>query len=165
MNKQDKRLFLIKIAYWLGIAADGLWSVALLSPPVFGILTGDPDFSPDLLLRRMMGIAGILMTGWTFLLLWAVKEPVERRFVILLTAFPVVFGLFIVALVGVMEGNILEIWILIKSLILFVSMVTSYVLSGRVSKATDKGTDWIDPPTSSPAATPLISHDVKGADA
>jgi len=81
-----------------------------------------------------MGIGGSLMTGWTFLLLWAVRKPIERRVVILLTAFPVVFGLFIVALIGFLEGNSFYIWILIKCLILFISMVTSYMLAGKMAK-------------------------------
>lgn len=133
MNEQKKKMFLIKVPYWLGIGADALWAVALLFPRVFGILTGSPDFNPDLQIRLIMGIGGVLMTGWTLLLLWAVKQPVERRFVILLTAFPVVFGLFIVALIGFLEGNTSNIWILIKNSILFISMVTSYILAGRMA--------------------------------
>ena len=127
-------MFWIKIAYWLGIAADALWAVGLLVPRVFGILTGNPEFAPSLQLRLAMGVGGTLMTSWTFLLLWAVREPIERRFVILLTAFPAVFGLSIVALIGVLEGNTMEIWILIKNSVLFVSMINSYVLAGRVAK-------------------------------
>jgi len=81
-----KRMFLIKIAYWLGIGADALWAVALFSPQVFAILTGNPDFDPDLQTRLIMGMGGSLMTGWTLLLIWAVRKPIERRVVILLTA-------------------------------------------------------------------------------
>ncbi len=129
-----KRLFLIKFAYWLGIIADVLWAVGLLFPKVFGILTGDPDFNPDLQLRLVMGIGGTLMVGWTLLLLWAVKMPIERRIVILLTAFPVVFGLFIVALISVLEGNTFEIWVLIKSSILFIAMINSYILAKKMAE-------------------------------
>lgn len=134
MNRQEKKLFAIRIAYWLGVAADALWAVGLFFPPVFGILIGNPDFNPDLQLRLVMSVAGILMTGWTFLLLWAVRKPIERRFVILLTAFPVVFGLFVIALVGVVKGNAFEIWILIKNSILFISMINSYVLAGKMAR-------------------------------
>ncbi len=91
MNGQKKKIFWIKIAYWFGIGADALWAVGLLAPPVFGILTGRPDFNPDFQTKIIMGMGGSLMTGWTFLLLWAVRKPIERRVVILLTAFPVVF--------------------------------------------------------------------------
>ena len=60
------KLFLIKLPYWLGIAADALWAVALFSPRVFGLLTGRPGFSPDLEVRLIMSIGGTLMTGWTW---------------------------------------------------------------------------------------------------
>jgi len=134
MNEQKKRLFLIKVAYWLGIGADAVWAVGLLFPQVFGILTGRPDFNPDLQTRLIMGMGGSLMTGWTFLLLWAVRKPIERRVVILLTAFPVVFGMFIVSLIGILYGDTSAIWILIKTLILITSMIISYILADKMAK-------------------------------
>ncbi|MFC1725788.1 hypothetical protein ACFL4T_09185 [candidate division KSB1 bacterium] len=137
MNEQKQRMFLIKIAYWLGIGADALWAVGLLVPQVFGILTGSPDFNPDLQIRLIMGMGGSLMTGWTFLLIWAVRKPVERRFVILLTAFPVVSGIFIIALVGFLSGNTSNIWLMIKTTILIIFMITSYILAGKIDKRTE----------------------------
>lgn len=55
MNEQN-RIFLIKVAYWLGIGADVLWATGLFIPQVFGILTGNPEFNPDLQTRLIMGI-------------------------------------------------------------------------------------------------------------
>jgi hypothetical protein len=81
-----------------------------------------------------MGIGGTLMTGWTFLLLWAVKDPIERRGVIILTAFPVVFGMFIITLIQVINGRTIIIWALVKTVILFTSMIYSYLLAGRFAK-------------------------------
>ena len=77
-----------------------------------------------------MAIGGILMAGWTILLWWAVRDPIERRFVILLTAFPVVSGFFTVALIQVLQGNTFQIWILVKTAVLFLSMIASYCLAG-----------------------------------
>jgi hypothetical protein len=134
MGGQQQRLVVIKMAYWLGIGADALWAVGLLVPQVFGMLTGNPDFYPDVQMRLIMGIGASLMTGWTGLLVWAVRKPIERRGVILLTAFPVVFGLFIVALVGFLGGNTWNLWLLSKTTILFIAMVTSYFLAGRMEK-------------------------------
>ena len=128
MNK----MFWIKFPYFLGITADALWAVALLIPAVFGLLLGNPNFIPDLQVRLIMTIGGILMTGWTLLLIWGVRKPVERRMVILLTAFPVVFGLFFIALFGFLSGNTSNIWILIKTIFLFVTMITSYILAGKI---------------------------------
>ena len=131
MSKNRKKMLWIKFPYYLGIAADALWAVALLVPAVFGLLLGNPNFIPDLQVRLIMAIGGILMTGWTLLLFWGVRKPIERRMVILLTAFPVVFGLFFIALFGFLSGNTSNIWILIKTIFLFVTMIISYILAGK----------------------------------
>ena len=133
-NRNKRRLFWIKFPYWLGIGADALWAIGLLFPQVFSILTGSLDFNPDLQTRLIMGIGGSLMTGWTFLLIWAVRKPIERRVVILLTAFPVVFGLFITTLIGVLNGNTSTIWLLFKTAILFILMINSYLVAGKMTK-------------------------------
>ena len=134
MNGDKKKFFLIRFAYWLGIGADALWAIGLLVPQVFGILTGNPDFDPDLQVRLIMGIGGTLMTGWTILLIWALKEPIERRFVILLTAYPVVFGMFIVALIGFLNGGSLNMWLMVKTILLMVFMTNSYLLAYKMNK-------------------------------
>jgi hypothetical protein len=128
MNK----ITLIKLPYYLGIAVDALWAVALFVPALFGLLLGNPDFHPEIEVRTIMAIGGTLMTGWTFLLVWAVKEPVERRVVCLLTAFPVIFGMFIVALVGFLNGNTANLWIIFKTIILIILFINSYVLAGKI---------------------------------
>ena len=74
------------------------------------------------------------MTGWIFLLIWAVKNPIERRAVALLTAFPVVFGIFIVTLFGYLGGNTSNFWLLIKTIILFICMFTSYIFAGKIEQ-------------------------------
>jgi hypothetical protein len=124
------KFWLIKLPYWLGIAADALWAIALLFPLIFGALTGVDGFSPDWQMRSVMAIGGVLMAGWALLLVWAVRRPVERRFVILLTAL-VVAALFLVAVINVLKGNTSEYWILIKCLFLFGAMLTSYSLAGE----------------------------------
>ncbi len=134
MNGNKTRWLLIKLAYWLGAAADALWVVILLSPRVYGATLGRPDFDPDLQVRSIMGLGAVLMAGWTLLLLWAVREPIERRVVILLTAFPVVFGLFVVALLGFLKGNTSILWVLVKTTILFISMITSYLLADQMDR-------------------------------
>jgi hypothetical protein len=137
MNEQKKRMFLIKIAYWLGILADALWAVALFVPQVFAMLTGNPDFNPDVQVRLIMGIGGTLMTGWTFLLIWAVRKPIERRVVILITAFPVVFGMFVISLIGFLKIGTSNVWILFKTTILMISMITSFLLAGKMDEEKD----------------------------
>jgi len=81
-----------------------------------------------------MGTGASLMAGWTFLLIWAVRKPIERRIIIFLTAFPVVFGLFIVTLIAFLNGNKTSVWILVKTAILIIAMSNSYILSGKIEK-------------------------------
>jgi hypothetical protein len=138
MRPPDRTRFWIRLPYWLGIVADALWAVALLFPPVFARLTGTEEFDPDLHVRQIMAIGGALMLGWTLLLAWAVRRPVERRAVILLTAFPVVAGMFVIALVGVLDGNTTALWLVAKTAVLIATMVASYVLAGRVQAGSDE---------------------------
>ena len=119
MNNQKGKLILIKTAYWLGIIADAIWAVGMLFPQIFGILTRTSDFNYNLQFR------------------WAVRKPVERRFIILLTAFLVV-GLFIVALIGYLEGNTSNIWILIKTPILFIFMITSFFMAKKMDNPNNR---------------------------
>lgn len=119
---------------WIGVAADALWAVALAYPSLYGMLTGQPHLQIDLSLRLAMGIAASLMTGWTLLLAWTAKNPVERKAVLLLTAFPVIFGLIIVASTGLVHGNVANLWIVAKCAILAIAMLTGYHMANSIAK-------------------------------
>ncbi len=121
--------------------ADALWALALLCPSFYGILAGIPDFNPPFQLRLTMMIAGVLMTGWTVLLLWGVRKPIERKGVILITAFPVVFGMCIVSVIGYISGNGGGLWIIVKTAFLFITMILSWVLAGKVEKGIKRPTN------------------------
>ena len=125
--------FLIRFPYWLAIIADALWAIALLCPPIYGMLIGNRKFNPDFQHKLTMSIGGILMIGWTLLLIWGVQNPIERRFIILLTAFPVVFGLFLVSLIAYLSYKSGHLWIVIKTAFLFVTMLISYFLASKIA--------------------------------
>ena len=73
----------LRISYWTGAVADGFATYLMLFPNI----AGGVEY------RYALGMAASLMLGWTFLLIWADRKPVERKGVHLLTAFPVVSGL------------------------------------------------------------------------
>ena len=129
-----KLTLLIKLPYWLGIIADAVWAIGFLSPPAYGVLTGQPNFNPGFQHRLTLSVAGILIMGWTFLLIWGVRNPVERRFIILLTAFPTVFGLSIVSFISYHSGNPASLWIVAKTIFLFMSMLMSYALARKIAR-------------------------------
>ena len=133
MNRQTK-IKTLRTICWIGVCADALWSVALVCPSLYGILIGQPQLQTDLFLRLTMGIGASLMMGWTLLLAWTAKNPVERKAVLLLTAFPILFGLIIVTTTGLINGNAANIWILVKCAILTVAMLTGYHIANSIDR-------------------------------
>ncbi len=65
------------------------------------------DFPDANLENRYMLVAGMtLMWGWTALLIWGDRKPVERRMLLLLTAMPVVILYFVGELVLFLQGAV-----------------------------------------------------------
>lgn len=88
----------LRISYWVGAIADAIAGVLMLFPKAGRSVYGITDFTPSADYRYAMGLGASLMFGWTALLLWADRKPAERKGVLLITVFPVIFGL---ALAGV----------------------------------------------------------------
>jgi len=135
----QRKIRIIKIICWIGVAADALWTIALVCPPFYGILTGKPHLQADLSLRLALGIAASLMAGWTLLLAWIAKNPVERRAVMAFTAMPVVAGLFAVALIGFINGSTATAWILVKCGFLSIAMLWGYHTANTIAREESDG--------------------------
>ena len=101
-----KKILLLRVCYWIGAVADALSAIVMLLPKLGGSMYGIPDFNPGYEYRYAIGLGASLMIGWTFLLIWADRRPVERRGVLLLTVFPVLFGLIISGIYAVATGLI-----------------------------------------------------------
>jgi hypothetical protein len=129
-----KQLRILRAICWVGAVADAFWTIALLWPEVFVLVTGNTELNPDLSTRLVMGIAASLMAGWTCLLVWAANNPIERRAILLFTAFPVVAGLIVVTFIGMMNGSSSTVWILAKCSILACAMLYGYHTANTMSK-------------------------------
>ena len=101
-----KKILLLRICYWIGAVADAISAIVMLLPTLGGSMYGISDFNPGYEYRYAMVLGASLMIGWTFLLIWADRRPVERRGVLLLTVFPVLFGLIIAGIYAVGTGLI-----------------------------------------------------------
>jgi hypothetical protein len=97
---------LLRISYWLGAIVDGFMVVPMLSPRVGEALFGIEDFDPGDEYGYAMMIGASLMLGWTVLLLWADRKPLERKGVLLITVFPVIIGLALAGVFAVKVGMI-----------------------------------------------------------
>ncbi len=90
------RIIWLRISYWVGAVADGFATYRMLFPKI----------AHGVEYRYALGLAASLMFGWTILLIWADRKPLERKGVLLLTAFPVVSGLLLAELYAVLCGII-----------------------------------------------------------
>jgi len=94
----------LRVSYWSGAILDALAALSMLSSDLFAATNGLSDFHPGVEYRYAMGMGASLMLGWTALLLWADRKPVERRGVLPITLLPVVFGLALNEIVAVRAG-------------------------------------------------------------
>jgi hypothetical protein len=97
---------MLRVAYRTGAILDGLTIVPMVSPRVGAAMFGLRDFHPGPDYRYAMYLAASLMLGWTCLLLWADRKPLERRGVLVLTVVPVIAGLFAAGVYAVAAGMV-----------------------------------------------------------
>jgi hypothetical protein len=120
----NRSIVFLRLAYWAGAILDSAMLPPMLVPSIGAKMFGIADFHPGPEYRYAMYVGASLMAGWTALLLWADRKPVERRGVILLTIIPVIAGLIAASLYAVASGlvtagSILPILVLQVSLTAF----------------------------------------------
>lgn len=91
--KKQNQILLLRVSFWIGAIVDGLVAVQLLIPSFWASFSGLTTYIPNSTLNFGLVIASSLMFGWTLLLVWADRKPLERKGILLLTVFPVIFGL------------------------------------------------------------------------
>lgn len=99
----------LRRSYRVGAVADALTLIPMLSPRAGGAMFGIEDFDPPDEYVYAMGIGASLMAGWTLLLLWADRKPVERKGVLILTIFPVLSGIVVSGAVTAARTDLVEI--------------------------------------------------------
>jgi len=80
----------LRISYWAGATADAAAAVAMLFPAVGAALYGMEAFEAGSEYRYAMRLGASLMIGWTLLLIWADRRPLERRGVLPITVVVIV---------------------------------------------------------------------------
>ncbi len=85
----------LKASYIAAAVADCLIGILMLLPGRMG----ETEF------KYPMGLGASLMFGWTALLLWANRKPMERKGVLVLTIFPVISGLVATGIWAVAAGH------------------------------------------------------------
>lgn len=129
-----KTITLLRISYWWGIIADAVMSVLLLIPTWFLTLMRI-SLPADYSVQYGLLNAVPLMAGWTLLLVWADRKPVERSGVLLITL-PVIAGFMVIEIITVCSGLVSFVNIL-PLLIQQSGMISLFIISySRARKLT-----------------------------
>jgi hypothetical protein len=86
-----KKVLWLRIAYWAGIIADAIVAILMVFPERY-VRFYNLDLIPNATFGFGLRRAAPLMAGWTILLLWADRKPVERKDILPITVCPVVVG-------------------------------------------------------------------------
>jgi len=95
-NTEQSKILWLRISYWVGAVADAIVGVRMLIPSAMAEAGH----------TYAMGTSASLMFGWTLLLIWADRKPLERKGVLLLTIFPVISGIMAAAAIPLLSGLI-----------------------------------------------------------
>lgn len=129
-------VLLLKISYVIGAILDALVAIQMFFPDVLALTAGLGVFTPgpDYLYASYM--SGFMMIGWTVLLVWGYMEPVERKGILLITAFPVVVGLMINDILSSAAGFLPQmtaiVFLIIQMFLIFIFSL-SYILNRKKS--------------------------------
>ena len=135
---RNRRVLLVRGVYWLGAILDGLVGLRMLVADrvaVGGVMPGAG-------FRYAMWTAAALMLSWSSLLLWADRDPVERRGILFLTACPALLGLALAQGAAVSTGfrtvrGAMPFWVVESSL--FVIFLAAYLVARDLAIAADRG--------------------------
>lgn len=130
----DKSTTWLRISFRVGAIADGLAALTMFSEMIIGHASPLTHHAPDIHYRYAIGLAGSLMLGWSALLLWADRKPLERRGVLPLTCF-VVIALMGTDVFAILTGHLPSnsgVPLLLLQGILIVLFTSSYVNSIRL---------------------------------
>lgn len=87
------KINLLRISFWTGAVIDGLVGISMLFPSFWNTFNGLNSLDSTYVLNYALWFGAPLMLGWTVLLLWADRKPLERKGILIITVFPVILGL------------------------------------------------------------------------
>ena len=93
----------LRLSYWIGAIVDFAAGWVMVVPSLFAFMNQPTAFPSADEYHYAMGMGAPLMFGWTVLLLWADRKPLERRAILPITLL-VVFGEIATQLWGISVG-------------------------------------------------------------
>jgi len=97
-------LLWLRITFWWGIIADAFEVIRMTVPQLF-VATAGSMLVPDAGFRFGLLYGAPVMLGWTLVLFWADRKPLERKGVRLCLV-PAVIAYIVVEIVGIRMGAV-----------------------------------------------------------
>ena len=88
MNKNG--IILLRISYWVGAVVDLVAGLIMTFPGFYAVFNRIPGFKATPAFLNVAWMGAPLMFGWTVLLIWADRKPVERKEILLITLIPII---------------------------------------------------------------------------
>jgi len=135
LDKIKIKMNIIKIAYIVGIILDGLMGIDMFLYTFFGksiYLQNQNIPISSSTTQPVMMLGTALMIGWTFLLLWGLLKPIERKGTLIITAFPVVFLYLIYDIIQLINGVNSIISVLIIRCFLIILLIVAYIFANQM---------------------------------
>lgn len=119
---------MLRVSYWVGAFLDAVVGIMMVFPDLFKIIYGSGFMVVTQEFRYAMGMGAPLMFGWTVLLIWADRKPIQRKGILIITVFPVIIGLFINEIYSIMSG-LISFRIILPTLILQIILMILFTYS------------------------------------
>lgn len=123
----EKKIIFIRFTYWYGAILDLLVFLDMIISIIFEYSVSMTNVSTDVSYKYQTGTGAFLMLGWTILLIWADRKPIDRKDVLLLTAIPVVIGITFI--------NILYTYFWFLSLITLFVFIIAYLFARLIDSS------------------------------
>ena len=120
------KILFIRFTYWYGAILDLLVFIDMIISVLFEFSISMVNVSTEISYKYQTTTGSFLMLGWTILLIWADRKPIERKDILILTAIPVVVGIMIV--------NVFYTYFWILSLITLFIFLVAYSIARRLDK-------------------------------
>jgi hypothetical protein len=115
-KSMDKKFKFVKTCLWVGIVLDGINVLLYLWPNLILGTIGLPAAMLTPAAIYLLFHAGIFMLAWTLLLIWTLREPIQRRFILLLTVLVTIgiaaSAVYLITIEGIVIVNLLPLLVL-----------------------------------------------------
>lgn len=103
-SQKEKTLFWVKMGFGAGIVADFIFGLKLMFLPRMVEFVWGFSQSMNPLEVMWSRYLGVIIFAWTFILLWGLRKPVERRIILPITAIFVLIPFIIIEYQAFISG-------------------------------------------------------------